>query len=71
MRIRNLEYANYATTFGFNGKKVFKNIKKPQDLYTLQSEIRIKNTNTAVFDLARAEEALNKSNTKPKWLTKD
>ncbi len=67
MRTRNLEYANYASTFGANGKKVFRNIKKPQDLYKLPTENRIKKTTTAVFDLDRAEKALNKSNNKPKW----
>ena len=68
MQTRNLEYASYTTTFGMNGKKIFKGIKKPQDLYKLPTEIRVKKTNTAVFDLDRAEEALNKSNNKPKWI---
>ena len=68
MQTRNIEYSNYATTFGFNGKKIFRSIKKPKDLYTLPSEERkiVKKT-TAVFDLERAEKAYNKSNKIPKW----
>ena len=69
MQTRNIEYANYATTFSMNGKRVFRSIKKPKDLYTLPSEDRqiVKKKNTAVFDLERAEKAYNQSNNKPKW----
>lgn len=68
--VRNIEFANYNTAFGFNGKKIFREIKKPKDLYELPSDIK-KTKTTAVFDLERAENAFNKSNNKPEWLNKN
>lgn len=36
---RNLEFAIYNTTFaGINGEKVYRKIKKPEDLYRLPSD---------------------------------
>ena len=36
---RNLEFVIYNTTFaGINGEKVFKKIKKPEDLYMLTTD---------------------------------
>ena len=42
-RTRNIEFALYNVQYGaMNGKKIFKNIKSPQDLYTLPSDNIIK-----------------------------
>ena len=39
MLTRNIEFANYNTCFaGMNGTKVYKNIKRPRDLYKLPSD---------------------------------
>lgn len=56
MKFRNVEYAIYNTSFSMNGKKIFKSIKKPQDLYSLPSEERKKNS-AGVLDIERATKA--------------
>ena len=41
-RTRNVEFANYNVQYNFTtGKKVFKSIKKPSDLYELPTDVTI------------------------------
>ena len=55
---RNIEYAIYSSAYaGINGTKVFKNIKKPSDIYPLNLD---KKRKPVKIDKERAEKAVNK-----------
>lgn len=57
-RTRNIEFAMYNTQYGaMSGKKIFKSIKSPKDLYTLASD---KNNKPVPIDKKRQLIAVNR-----------